>query len=126
LRLLSRNKHNLRKNSILALEHAHAFGISNFMLADFLVTSFFLPRNPPDRNRRAENSGDFLGVVILENSRVHPHDQAMAYFWFPSFISISSSHMLILHLPPQEEPSLFSGISNIEENLSEKLRCAPI
>jgi len=50
----------------------------------------------------------------------------LAYFWFPSFINISSSHMLILHLPPQEEPSLFSGISNIGENLSEKLRCAPI
>jgi len=54
------------------------------MLADFMVTSLFLPRNPPDRNRRAENSGDFLGVVILENSRVHLHGQA-GLFLVPLF-----------------------------------------
>jgi len=48
------------------------------------TTSFFLPRNPPDRNRRAENSGDFLGVVILENSRVHLHGQA-GLFLVPLF-----------------------------------------
>jgi len=54
------------------------------MLADFMVTSLFLPRNPPDRNRRTENSGDFLGVVILENSRVHLHGQA-GLFLVPLF-----------------------------------------
>lgn len=60
LRLLSRNKHSLRKNSILALDHAYAFRISNFMLTNFLVMSLFLPCIPPDRDCRTENSGFWL------------------------------------------------------------------
>jgi hypothetical protein len=50
------------------------------MLHDFLVMYFFLPCIPPDRDCRTEILGsDFLDVVVLENSRVHLHGQAVLF-----------------------------------------------
>lgn len=53
------------------------------MLADFLVMSFFLPCVPvslPTAIVAQKILGsDFLDVVVLENSRVHLHGQAVLF-----------------------------------------------